>query len=418
MSEYKQTDISVGGKQKHTLAGVKVLDFGWALVGSLTTKQLADHGACVIRIETRTRMDNARVTRSTSGSAKNNPDDKPRFTHYNTSKYSMSLNLKHPKARKIVDMLIKWADVINENFTPGTIAKMGYGYDYVRTIKSEIIMVGSSVYGQTGPMAHQWGVDGTGQAATGYFNLTGWPDRSPVGPNGHFGDVTLPLVLAMAIVAALEYKRRTGKGQYIDGSMVEVCTHNITPSLLDWQANKHLQTRNGNRVLNASPHGVFPCLGEDRWCAITIFTNDEWHALCNAMGNPPWTNEAKFATLSSRKRNEDELEKLIARWTQQHSAEEVMINLQAVGVPAGVVQTMQDILEKDQQIKEREVFIPLKHPVIGVFGHPTPVYKLSKTKAQVRTSPCLGEHTEYVCTKLLGMSDQEFIDLLQQGVFE
>jgi benzylsuccinate CoA-transferase BbsF subunit len=418
MSGCKQENNSREENRKQALAGVKVLDFGWALVGSVTTKQLADHGACVIRVESKTRLDNARATRSTSGSAGNNPDDKPRFTHYNTSKYGITLNLKHPEARKIINKLIKWADVVNENFTPGTMDKMGYGFDYVRGIKPDIIMVGGSVYGQTGPMARQWGVDGTGQAATGYFDLTGWPDRGPVGPNGHYGDVTLPLVLAAAIVGALEYRQMTGKGQYIDGSMVEVCIHHITPALLDWQANKHLQTRNGNRVPHASPHGVFPCLGEDRWCVITVFTDEEWKSFCNVIGNPPWTKESKFITLQGRKENEDELEKLVGKWTVQHTAEEVMHTLQATGVPAGVVQTMQDILEKDSQIKERGYLTPLKHPVIGVFGHPTPVYKLSKTKAQIRTSPCLGEHTEHICTKLLGMSDAEFVNLLQQGVFE
>lgn len=412
--------MKVGGgmMEKQALAGVKVLDFGWALVGSLTTKQLADYGAQVVRVESITRVDLPRTNRMISRSSATNPDDKPWFTHLNTSKYSLALNLKCASARGIMERLIHWADVVNSNFTPGTLNKLGFDYDYVKAIKPNIIMVAGSAYGQTGPMAREWGVDGTGAALSGYLDLTGWPDRSPVGPNVPYGDIVLPFFISTAIVSALDYKRRTGKGQYIDASMLEVCAHQITPALLDWEVNGHLQTRNGNRIDYAAPHGVFPCRGNDRWCAIGVFTDSEWKAFCQVIGKPPWTKEQRFATLRSRKENEDALEELVAEWTKQYSAEEVMQKMQAVGVPAGVVQTMEDLLEHDPQLKEREFLLPLKHPVIGVFGHPTPPFKLSKTKAQVRTSPCLGEHTEYVCTQILGMSDEEFTYLFRQGVFD
>lgn len=404
--------------EKQVLAGVKVLDFGWALVGSLASKQLADHGAQVVRVESITRIDLARANRMNSMSSTINPDDKPWFTHLNTSKYSMALNLNSAPAKSVIERLIRWADVVSENFTPGTMTKLGLDYNYIRTIKPDIIMVGGSLYGQTGPMAREWGIDGTGIALSGYLDLTGWPDREPVIPNVPYGDFVLPFFIAAAIVAALDYKRRTGKGQYIDASMLEVCVHQITPTLLDWEANRHLQTRNGNRIAYAAPHGVFPCKGDDRWCAIGVFTDDEWVTFCHVMGDLPWTKEPRFATLSSRKMNEDALEELVAEWTKQHSAEEVMHIMQAAGVPAGVVQTAQDILENDPQLKKREFLVPLAHPVIGVFGHPTPPYKLLKTPAQVRTSPCLGEHNHYVCIQLLGMSDEEFVELWRQEVFK
>jgi benzylsuccinate CoA-transferase BbsF subunit len=401
--------------EKQALAGVKVVDFGWALVGSLTGKHLGDHGAQVVRVESVTRPDLTRMDRTVSTTK--GLDDNPMFTHFNTSKYSMALNLKHPRVREVIDRLIRWGDVVNANFTPGTLSKLGFGYEYIRGIKPDIIMAEGSAYGQTGPLAQEWGVDGTGAALSGYLHLTGWPDRGPVAPNLPYSDLVLPLFIATAIVAALDYKRRTGKGQYIDASMIEVCSHQITPALLDWEANKHLQTRNGNRIAYAAPHGVFPCQGDDRWCAIAVFTDGEWEAFCHAIGDPPWTKEPRFATLNSRKENEDSLEELVSEWTKQHSAEEVMQMLQAAGVPAGVGQTVQDLLEHDPQLKAREFLVPLKHPVMGVFGHPTPPYKLLKTKAQVRTSPCLGEHTEYVCTEFLGMSHEEFAELSGQGLF-
>jgi len=402
---------------KQALEGVKVLDFGWIIVGGLTGKHLADHGAKVIRIESARRPDASRADRQVSVSTATNPDDKPFYTFLNTSKLDMTIDLKHSRAREVINRLILWADVINENFTPGTMSKLGLDYEKISRIKSDIIMVGSSVYGQTGPLAREWGMDGTGMTLSGHVHLTGWPDREPVmTTSAPYGDTILPLFAAAAIVAALDYRRRTGKGQYIDASMIEICTFKVGQALLDWQANAHLQTRMGNRVLNAAPHGVFPCSGDDRWCAIAVFHDEEWEAFCRVLGDPPWTKEPRFSTLDARKQNEDELEQLVASWTEKYSAEEVMQRMQASGVAAGVVQNARDLMENDPQLEAREFLVPLEHPVLGVFGHPTPPFKLLKTKAQVRTSPCFGEHTEYICTQILGMSDDEFVELLQEGV--
>jgi len=402
---------------RQALEGLKILDFGWALAGSIMTKLLADCGAEVIRIESINRLDLTRTNRIPSFTSANNPDDKPWFTHYNTSKYSMAVNLKHPSALAVIKKLIARADVVAENFTPGTMAKIGLDYDSIRAIKPDIIMVSESAYGQTGPMAKEWGVDGTGVSLSGYLDLTGWPDRNPTLPHAAYGDTLVPYLTATAVVAAVDYRRRTGEGQYIDASMVEVCVHPSVPWILDWQVNDHLQSRRGNRSDYASPHGVFPCKGNDRWCAIAIFSDGEWNTLVRIMGNPAWANEARFSTLAGRKEHENELEKYIAEWTQAYSAEELMEMLQKAGIAAGVVQTAEDILDHDVHLKERKLFVPLEHPVIGTFNHPTPPFKMSKTKPEIRTSPCLGEHTEYICTKLLGMKDDEFVALMQEGVF-
>ncbi|MFC1820900.1 CaiB/BaiF CoA transferase family protein [Thermodesulfobacteriota bacterium] len=403
---------------EQVLDQLKVLDFGWALAGNLTTKHLADHGAKVVKIESSKRLDLLRINQMVSMSKPGNPDDKPWFTYYNTSKYGITLDLKHPEAKDIIRRLILWADVINENFTPGTLDKLGFGYDYVKTIKPEIIMVSGSAYGQTGPLAREWGIDSTGSSLSGHRGLSGWPDRRPVNPTTiPYGDILLPYFIALAIVSAMDYKRRTGKGQYIDLSMLDILSHKTTPAIFDWVANKKLQVRNGNRIAHASPHGVFPCQGNDRWCAIAVFTDDEWTAFCHTIGNPSWSKEQRFATLESRKRNEDELEAFISDWTRRHSAEKVMRMMQDAGVSAGVVQNAEDLLEHDKQLKERGFLLPLEHPEIGVFGHPTPPYKLLKSKSQVRRSPCLGEHNEYVCKQFLGMSDDEFKELAEQGLF-
>jgi len=200
--------------------------------------------------------------------------------------------------------------------------------------------------------------------------------------------------------------------------MTEICANQITEAFLDWKANARLQTRIGNRNSYASPHGVFPCQGDDRWCAIAVFSEGEWDAFCKVIGNPLWTRESRFSSLKLRKDNEDELEKLTADWTRGHSAEEVMFSMQAAGVAAGVVQNARDLQEHDPQLKAREWLVSLEHPVLGVFGHPTPPYKLSKTKAEVkRTFSSIGEDTEYVCTSILGIAREEFDRLSKQGIF-
>jgi crotonobetainyl-CoA:carnitine CoA-transferase CaiB-like acyl-CoA transferase len=405
--------------ETQALEGVKILDFCWAYLGPLSTRHLANHGAQVIRVESRSRLGPARGDRQTSKLSASNVDERPLFTFLNTSKYGMTVDLKHPKAMEVMTRLIQWADVVIENYTPGTMSRMGLGYEHISKIKPDIIMVGASVYGQTGPLGKQWGVDGTGNSLSGRYFLAGWPDSGPVMPTSIlFGDVVTPFFVGSAIVAALDYKRRTGKGQYIDVSMLEVCANQITPVILDWEANANLQTRTGNRVPNAAPHGVFPCLGDDRWCAISVFTDEEWQSFCQVIGSPDWTKDSKFVTLDSRKKNEDELEKLVAKWTVELSAEEVMQLMQDGGIAAGVVQNSRDLVENDPQLKEREFLIPLEHPVLGKVDHPTPPFKLLKTRAKVKTSPCLGEHTEYVCTELLGMTDQEFVTLLGEKCFE
>jgi benzylsuccinate CoA-transferase BbsF subunit len=403
---------------KQVLEGVKVLDFGWALVGSLTSKVLADHGATVVRIESIHRIDLGRVNRITKNSDPANPDDKPWFVHLSTSKLSFAINLKHPKSSDTIKKLIMWADVINENFTPGTMEKLGFGYETIKAYKPDIIMNSGSAYGQTGPMAQQWGIDGTGAALSGYLHFTGWPDRGPVGPQPPYGDTIVPQLDAMAIVAALDYRRRTGKGQHIDGAMVDIATHQITPALLDVQINNNLETRNGNRIARASPHGVFPCRGEDKWCAVAVFNQQQWQSFCKVIGNPIWVKNPKFVDLKSRKENETELEKNIAKWTIKYTAEEVMEKMQEAGVPAGVAQSCEDICDKDPQLKARDFLIQMKHPVIGMMGHPTPPIKLSKTNAQIKTAPRLGEHTRMVCTEMLGISAEEFEALAKDRLFE
>jgi len=220
-----------------------------------------------------------------------------------------------------------------------------------------------------------------------------------------------------ALIAALEYRQRTGKGQCLDLSQLENSLLFLSPLVLDYVANGRETKRSGNSFPSAAPHGVFRCRGEDRWCAIAVFTEQEWDRLCQAMGNPPWTKQAKFSTLLDRKRNEAELNRLVEAWTINFSPEELMRQLQSLGISAGVVESAAD-LYNDPQIRYRGALWNMNHEEIGqctCLGQPS---ILSRTRDQLQTSaPLLGQDTIYVCQELLGMAEEEFDQLLIDGAF-
>ena len=207
----------------------------------------------------------------------------------------------------------------------------------------------------------------------------------------------------------------TIKGVYIDMSQSEAGISALSPAILDYSANNRSQGPIGNRSSCACPHGGFRCRGDDRWCAISISEDKEWESFCRVVGRG-WTEDPRFTTLIARKENEDELERLVEEWTLGFSAEEVMTKLQEAGVPAGVVQNCQD-LASDRQLRYRQHFRTVEHPEIGSFTNATPSFRLSKTPCKLKPSPCLGEHNDYVYKEILGMSDEELVSLLAEGVF-
>jgi crotonobetainyl-CoA:carnitine CoA-transferase CaiB-like acyl-CoA transferase len=395
------------------LAGIKVLDFSWALVGALTTKQLGDFGATIVKVESAGRMCLTRMDAQVKVSTPRNPDDKPWFAHLNTSKQGMLLDLKNPESRTVLNRLIDWADVVVENFSPGTMKKLGLDYDQLSKRRPDIVMVSGSVYGQTGPLAQEWGIDGTGAALSSRIFMTGWPDREPVLPSVPYGDALLPLLMASAAVAALDRRSRTGEGAHIDASMFEAQVQQMVPAMIEQQLTHRAPQRCGNRVPDAAPHGVFPCDGEDRWIAIACEDDKQWRALRQLLK----VNDPRFETLAGRKHHEDELEHLIASWTRSQDAFALMRQLQDMGIAAGVVQNAGDLLERDPQLKYRDFLQDVEHSVLGTFGHHAPPYKLSRTPALVKTAPRLGEHTRQICLELLNMPVEEIGRLEKAGVF-
>jgi benzylsuccinate CoA-transferase BbsF subunit len=402
---------------RQALEGVKVADFCWALAGPLSTKVLADHGAEVIKIEGgNQRIDNQRVTMPFKDDIFG-VDRAAVFNPHNTSKRSVAMNLAHPKGVELAKKLVAWADIVTENFAGGAMDRMGLGYEELQKVNPNIIMLSTSVQGQTGPHA---GLSGFGPhlaAMSGLQHITGWPDRPATDIEVYTDFITSRFVVP-SLIAALLYRRRTGKGQYIDASQYEMALQFMTPLILDKIVNNRVAGRMGNRHPDAAPHAAYRCRGEDRWCAISVFTDEEWTGFCEVIANPAWTRDSKFQTLAGRQANEDELNSFVETWTNEHTAEEVMERMQAAGVAAGVLKTIEDLMEYDPQLAHRHHYWKLDHPEIGEYVAWGPPYKLSKSPAELRSAPLLGEHNEFAMKDILGMTDEEVVELIIDEVLE
>lgn len=400
------------------LAGVKVIDLTWLISGPIACRFLGDHGAEVVKVETNRMPDNIRLTTPFSANI-SGVNRSTTFANYNAGKYSISLNLNHPRASEVARRLVSWADVVVESFRPGLMARWGLDYSHLKIIKPSIIMLSMSMQGQTGPFARQPGVGTQLQALAGFTHLTGWPDREPVGLPVPYPDFISPWYIVAGIMAALDYRQRTGNGIYMDMSQLETSLQLLGAPLMDFSANGLVLTRAGNKHRYAAPHGVYPCKGDDRWCAIAILDDRQWAGLCKTMGSPKWAADSRFSTFLGRKENEAELDARIEAWTSARLAEDVSAQLRAAGIPAGVVQNGRDLIEHDEQMRHRRHFQELLHPEIGRHLVEMPPYRISDgTGLSHRPAPCLGEHNHAVCTRVLGMTDEEFVDLLSEGVLE
>jgi benzylsuccinate CoA-transferase BbsF subunit len=397
--------------------GLKILDFCWVVIGPMTTRHFADFGATVVRVESSLRKDTIR-------SAAPFKDSKPGvnrsgyWSNYNGGKLSMSLNMSDPRARAVALELAQWADVVTENFTPGIMERWGLGYEDLKRVNPDVIMFSASMLGRGGPFEGQPGFGPVLTALSGHTHLTGWPDRAPVSPYGPYTDFLLPYLAVSSIIAALEHRDQTGQGQHLDLSQLEASLYFVAPAMLDYLANGRIQERAGNKDPVMAPHAVYPCTGEDRWCAIACQTENDWRALCSLMGKPELASDGShFATMNLRKQNEDELNDLIGLWTVGLEASIVMKMCQDVGIAAGMVNDCRDLFE-DPQLTHREHFVFMEHPEMGMYPSDSNCFLLSDSPAEYVRSALLGEHTEYVCREILGMDDSKISSFANEGVFD
>jgi len=336
------------------LAGVKVLDFMWAIAGPMSTRMLADYGATVIRVESTTRTDASRTLRPFVD-ATSNLETSALFHNCNASKRMISLDLGRPETRDVVLDLVRWADVVCESFTPGTMKKLGFDYEALVAVNPQLIMLNTCLMGQTGPLATFAGYGNLAAALTGFFEYTGWPDRSPAGPFSAYTDYIAPKFGASVILAALEYRRRTGKGQSIDFSQGEAALHFLAPAVLDGFVNGHISTRDGNRDDRFAPHGCYPCQGDDRWIALVVEDDEGWRRFCTEMGRPELVTEPRFTSAASRLEHAEALDEIVGAFTALHDAAALEASLQVQRIAAHRVQSSEECIA-DPQLAAREHF--------------------------------------------------------------
>jgi benzylsuccinate CoA-transferase BbsF subunit len=406
------------------LEGVKVADFSWFGAGPICTNHLATYGATVIRIESETHVDALRTV-APFATGKTGYNVSGYFNNFNAGKYDITLNMNTDEGQKLARKIIEWADVFLTNITPRVIERWGLTYDRLSKWNPKIVAAYQPMQGYDGPHRDFLGFGAVLTPITGYSYISGFPERPPIGLGTNYPDYVInPGHTLVAILAALHHRNRTGKGQRIECAQLESSVAPLAPAIFDYTANGVVQNRAGNHIAEAAPHNAFKCRPltdggrpmDERWIAIACFNDDEWAALISAVGNPEWANDSKFATHEARKQNEDELDANMSAWTADKDAYEVMGLLQSRGVPAGVVQGARELLDEDEHIKERAYYVYLDHAETGRSAYDGPPFKLSKTPGGLRApGPLLGEHTEYVCKEILGLSDNEIADLMVAG---
>ncbi len=403
---------------EQALEGLKVLDFCWIASGPMTTKYLSEYGATVVRVESTKRPESLRLAAPFKDGV-SGINRSGYFANYNANKYGITIDMGHPRARDLILQIVSWADLVTDSFTPGMMERWGLGYADLKEVNPRIVMFSTSMLGRGGTMDSQPGFGAVLSSLAGFTNITGWPDRGPVNPYGAYTDFIAPKFAIAAILAALDYQRRTGRGLHLDMSQLESALHFTAPVLLDYVVNNREPELMGNRHPSVAPHGVYPCLGDDRWIAIACFNDEEWQSLCRAMGPPSadQLDRERFATQPDRKSNEDDLDRIIAQWTGNWESAQLMTTLQSFGVPAGKVNDCRDLFE-DPQLKHRGHFQYLDHPEMGRYASDTSEWDLSRTPGILhRAAPMIGQDTEYVLREFIGLTEEEYQSLLQEGLF-
>ncbi|MBI2350082.1 MAG: CoA transferase [Deltaproteobacteria bacterium] len=403
----------------HALEGIKVVEFAAFAAGPVVGKQLVDQGATVVHVESHARPDGFRTHYPPYKDNIHGLNRSGLFALCNNDKLDITLNLKKaPKATDLAKRIVAWSDVVIENFSPGTMKRLSLDYETPKKIKPDLIMLSSSNLGQNGPHAHHAGFGSQLSSLAGFTNLTGYPDGPPQILYGPYIDYIAVAYGAVAILAALDCRNRTGKGQHIDLAQYEAGLQFMAPILLDYKVNGKVAMRNANRNPYAAPHGAYPCKGEDSWCVISVFSETEWESLCGVMGDPPWTKEARFATHKARKEHEEELDRKLGEWSSQFASPELMERLQTAGVCSAVVNTMREIYG-DPQLRHRGQWVELQHPEIGNMHYQRPPFILDKTPSgPKKPDPLLGEHNGYFYQELLGLSEKEYQELVAEGVID
>jgi crotonobetainyl-CoA:carnitine CoA-transferase CaiB-like acyl-CoA transferase len=400
------------------LEGLKVLDLSWVVAGPVIGRALADFGAEVVHVESSVRVETARLMQPFHGGVQDN-EASVLYGNCNAGKWGITLDLKTDAGRDVVRDLARRADVVIESFSPGQLAKWGLDYESLSTEHPSLVMLSTSIAGQSGPWSRLAGYGNVGSSLSGFQNLVGWEDRLPLGPFGPYTDYVGPRLAIVALLAAIEDARRTGRGRYLDVAQVEAGVFFLSPQVAHASYDGTVAQRRGNSDDVCAPHGVYPCLGEDghdRFVAVAVRTDQEWRRLVELMGRGDLASRTELAAASGRRAHAKELDDALCAWTSTRPAAEVESRLQGVGVPAHRASSSADFVT-DPQLLHRGHIVELEHPLHGTTYVEGPRYLLSETPGRPkRAAPTLGQDNLTVLRDLLGYDEERIAALAKDGV--
>ena len=396
---------------------LRILDFCWVGAGAFVTRILADLGAEVIKVESHAHPDNLRLSGPHKAGAKN-LEGSGYFASRNTCKKSIALNMGHPEARAIARKLAAQCSIVTNNFRPGVMERWGLGYDEIRAANPSVIYLAMPMQGTSGPHTSFIGFGSTIAAISGLVEMTGLPDRAPIGTGTHYpAHGPTPGHALVGMLAAIYHRARTGEGQYVELAQLESTVNIMGPGIVHHSAGGDLPVRSGNRRPGSVPCGVFACAGDDVWCAVEVEDDGRWKALAAALGNPAWMKDPALATLAGRSARIDEIERKIAQETRGKRAEDLVAQLQAHGVASSVVETSADVCA-DPQLHARGYWRQIDHAEMGRITVNVPPF-FSVDEGRTRDPgppPLLGEHTLEIATSLLGLTELDCERLKKEQV--
>ena len=397
-----------------------MVEFSAGMAGPWIGRFMAYCGAEVIRVESRKWPDVVRLyVPPWAPEMGTQPQLSPWFTDWNAGKRFVALDLTRPKAIELCKRLAASCDAVVENYSAGVMARLGLGYSDLRSAKTDMILLSTSGYGDSGPCSRyvSWGPNI--EALAGIATLSGFPERECTMTQYAYPDVLSAVHGLFALLSALDYRRRTGRGQYINLSQYEATVGVVGHLMMEYLANGHEPPRLGNRSLHAAPHGCYRCKGHDRWCAIAVFGDDQWERFCGVVGRPQWVQHPRFATLSSRLENAEELDRLVEQWTSTRADYEAMAAFQGAGIAAGVVQNTEDQIRRDPQLAARRFFEEIEHVKKGKVVANGIALGLTRTPGRSgRAGAAVGEDNGYVFGEILGMTAAEIQECIELGAIE
>ena len=397
------------------LAGLKVADFAWAVAGPQVGRMLADFGATVVRVESSSRLDTTRQQGPFYG-GKYDVQRSALYDNCNANKLGLTLDMTQAQGRDIARQLALWADVLVESFRPGQMAKFGLDYATLAAESPGLIMVSSSLLGQTGPHSSFGGFGNIGAALGGFQQITGLPDTPPVGPYGAYTDFPAPRMALIALLAALDERRRTGRGRHIDVSQVEAAATFLAPEIADAAATGRVKAAQGNRDAAIAPNVVLRTAGADEWVAISARSDAEWGQLADMIGGAAL--EPRYASLAGRQADETAVEALLATWALTQTAQQVEDRLQAAGIAAHKIAAPADVMA-DAHLNARGCFVHLPHPAGADTLFEASRCELSATPAEyIRPAPSFGRDSPDILGDLLGLDAAHIAELGAQGVLK